>query len=96
MPNKKKQKVKFISYSGTYPCLCNGILILEVEGVQYKEFLLHSRGECYWDSEKQEECHEYGPWSVLQWPDNFPKKLKKEALKVINDNIEQGCCGGCM
>lgn len=28
--------VKFISYDGRYPNLCNGVLILEIDGIKYK------------------------------------------------------------
>lgn len=39
--NKKTQesdttRVKFISYTGEYPCLCHGVLTLEIDGKQYK------------------------------------------------------------
>lgn len=29
-------RVKFISYNGKYPCLCSGVLILEIDGKKYK------------------------------------------------------------
>lgn len=28
--------LKFISYSGEYPCLCMGVLTVEIDGKQYK------------------------------------------------------------
>jgi hypothetical protein len=36
--NKKTNttRVKFISYTGKYPCLCSGVLTLEIDGIQYK------------------------------------------------------------
>lgn len=35
--NKKiGKRVKFISYTGKYPCLCNGVLTLEIDGKEYK------------------------------------------------------------
>lgn len=29
------EHVKFISYDGTYPCLCMGTLILEIDGERH-------------------------------------------------------------
>ena len=34
--NTDTTRVKFISYTGKYPCLCLGVLILEIDGVEYK------------------------------------------------------------
>lgn len=34
--NNKSERVKFISYSGKYPNLCSGVLILEIDGKEYK------------------------------------------------------------
>lgn len=38
--NKPKEvstsRVKFISYTGKYPCLCSGVLTLEIDGKKYK------------------------------------------------------------
>lgn len=33
---KRNENVKFISYTGKYPCLCMGVLTLEIEGEKYK------------------------------------------------------------
>ena len=39
---------------------------------------------------------EYGDWKVDL--ENYPelKKYDEEITKVVNDNVEQGCCGGCI
>ena len=34
--NKDTSRVKFISYTGEYPCLCHGVLTLEIDGKEYK------------------------------------------------------------
>jgi phosphoribosylaminoimidazole-succinocarboxamide synthase len=28
--------------------------------------------------------------------EEFPEELKQEATDVVNENIEHGCCGGCV
>jgi len=33
---EENNRVKFISYTGKWPCLCMGVLTLEIDGVQYK------------------------------------------------------------
>lgn len=37
-----------------------------------------------------------GPWSITDWPENFPEKLKPVVLALVNSQIRQGCCGGCL
>lgn len=34
--NKNGGRVKFISYTGEWPCLCMGVLTLEIDGKEYK------------------------------------------------------------
>lgn len=34
--NSNTSRVKFISYDGSYPNLCRGVLTLEIDGVRYK------------------------------------------------------------
>lgn len=34
--NEESSHVKFISYNGRYPNLCSGVLVLEIDGMQYK------------------------------------------------------------
>ena len=47
--NKPKSgRVKFVSYTGEYPCLCNGVLTLEIDGKAYK-FGHNYRDYCHYD-----------------------------------------------
>ena len=34
-PSSKKVRVEFVSYSGEYPNLCDGVLVLKANGVEY-------------------------------------------------------------
>ena len=88
--------VEFISYDGKYPCLCMGTLTIKVNG---KTYWLNNKmisGGCimrdgYWNM-----WSEYGDWEIdlEKYPELEP--YKEEITKVVNDNVEQGCCGGCI
>jgi hypothetical protein len=87
--------VKFVSYDGKWPCLCHGTLVLDVDGKEFKFFDgLSSGGYVSWRSNKIVK----GEWYLtkLQWPEDFPKEAKDEAIDVINANVPKGCCGGCI
>lgn len=86
-----------VKYDGKYPNLCSGILVLIINGIvwQFKNHALCSGGEVSF-SEDWEENVSSGPWSVTEWPKDFPEKYKEEALREINLQIPWGCCGGCI
>lgn len=93
---KEKAKVKFISYDGKWPCLCNGTLVIEVNGKIYElKNVLISGGNVFCNEE--EEGATKGKWSI---DDTFlPRKLKpyaKEITGEVNCNVPWGCCGGCI
>lgn len=97
--------IKFIKYTGKYPCLCLGTLVLEVDGKTYKfghteeySSFWSSGGNCgFYDHINWETYINKGPWEIDQ--ENLPEELKeysKEISNLINDNVEFGCCGGCL
>lgn len=103
---KKKQPVviEFVSYSGEYPTLCTGYLTIRVDG-QIRRLpeddeptpsVLLSGGSCkvcYNSSDYTKK----GKWKLLR--DYLPKDLKayaKEIEEIVNENVEWGCCGGCL
>lgn len=90
-------EVKFISYDGEYPVLCFGILILSVDGIEYKfpEHCLSSGGSVWFDDDWSEHI-EKGKWSILKWPKDFPEDAKDAAIQIVNENVPFGCCGGCV
>jgi hypothetical protein len=75
-------KLEFISYDGGYPNLCGGTLIMSIDSVEieFPSCCLSSGGGVSFDED---------------WQD-FPDELKEEALRLVNDNIPQECCGGCV
>lgn len=85
--------VKFISYDGSYPCLCFGTLTLEIDGVTRTDFNLHSGGSVWFDGEYNEHV-ESGSWYV-DVPEDL-QHLKREIEEVVNNNVPLGCCGGCV
>lgn len=86
-----------IKYDGSYPNLCSGHLEVWVDD-NYYDFGTHvltSGGGVSFDEDYSEHVWE-GDWSIDEFPDNFPMELKDELLKVINEEIPHGCCGGCV
>ena len=83
-------RVEFVSYSGSYPNLCSGELVLKIDGevVRWKRCMC-SGGGLTEDYDVYE-----GAWSV-DVPDEY-KHLKSEIESVVNANVEYGCCGGCV
>lgn len=50
LKNYPKNHVRFISYTGEYPCLCDGVLTLEIDGEEVK--FGHVAGSYDWETEK--------------------------------------------
>ena len=86
--------VKFISYDGEYPNLCSGTLVLEVDGKKHElSHALCSGGSVRFD-ENWNANVTYGSWSV-----DLPEDLepyRQEIEELVNSEVEQGCCGGCI
>lgn len=101
--------VKFVKYTGKWPCLCQGVLVLEINGKRYifNGRLVGSRLEQsgfdyprFWESGGS--CGwdvtqvEEGPWIIEQ--KKLPEELRHmadEIARVFNANVTFGCCGGC-
>lgn len=90
--------VEFVSYDGKYPCLCMGTLTIKVDGKAYRFNHAMISGGCIcggpytnWDM-----WSEQGDWEINldEHPELEP--YKEEITRVVNDNVEQGCCGGCI
>ena len=94
--------IEFISYDGDYPNLCSGNLILSINGERFEskhcgddEYCTLVSGGNVWFDDEWDDHVEYGPWTI----DGLPKKymyLKNEIEDVINMNVPEGCCGGCL
>lgn len=92
--------VEFISYNGEYPNLCRGLLVIKVNGKLYElRNCLYSCGKCYFDDDGNDIVTQ-GDWEMSEY--NFEKyypelmPFKEEIENVVNDNVQKGCCGGCL
>lgn len=89
--------VEFISYDGKYPCLCSGTLIIKIDGKIYhlKNVLVSGGavigGPPEWDFEVIT-----GNWTVALCDYLELEKYKCEIEQVVNEHVQQGCCGGCV
>jgi hypothetical protein len=91
-------KIEFVSYDGEYPNLCSGVLTILVDGVKRElpEHCLVSGGCVFFDDDWNDYVVE-GDWCLSDW--NFPEDLepyREEILKIVNENVPKGCCGGCV
>lgn len=89
--------VKFVSYNGKYPCLCFGELIVEIDGKEVNLGNCLSSGGSVWFDDEWDEHIEGGPWDIDEYelPEEY-KKYYEEIKAVVNENVPQGCCGGCI
>ena len=79
--------VEFVSYDGKYPCLCMGTLTIKVDGKAYSfNHAMISGGSVLRNEDWKLDLYEH--------PELEP--YKEEITRVVNDNVEQGCCGGCI
>lgn len=92
-----KPEIKFISYNGSYPTLCMGTLVIEVEGERfYLRNVLRSGGGVF-NLDSGDYCASEGEWSIDE--EELPEKIRpyiKDIELLVNDNVEHGCCGGCI
>lgn len=89
--------IEFIEYTGKWPNLCSGVLVLKIDGKRetfginqlYPRFW-HPAGNYLSDISVQDE------WAidVMELPEQF-RKYAEEIDNVFNNNVEYGHCGGC-
>jgi hypothetical protein len=87
--------VRFISYNGAYPNLCSGELVLEIDGavVPFPQYCMRSGGSVSFTDDWEEVVTE-GKWTV-EVPEQY-KQYEREINRVVNANVDFGCCGGCV
>lgn len=108
---KTTSAVEFVSYTGSYPCLCMGILTVKINGKEvkfggdftkegyksYKNRFWESGGSCGFSGGYSESYVNHGEWkiNVNAIPEEY-RKYASELDAIINANIPEGCCGGCL
>ena len=127
--------IEFVSYDGKFPNLCEGLLVVRIDGRLYAfspyydsmyrsfwnrfnrtealeddsitkvfGFYLKSGGYIDWGEDGENPKIVKGKWIIddkamkLENGERFilSGEQKSELEKVINQNIEFGCCGGCI
>lgn len=101
-------KIEFVDYTGSWPNLCSGELILRIDGEIYSfcgyrnddeadnhcySSFWSSGGYASWDPEEVGE----GDWLLNE--SDLPDWLKpygQELIDIMNENVPHGCCGGCI
>lgn len=88
--------VEFVSYNGKFPNLCRGTLIIKVNGKEaVLKNCLYSGGRCGF-GQKRNEHIETGDWRLCTCLPDDLEQYRDEILKVVNENVPHGCCGGCI
>lgn len=92
---------EFIDYDGGFPNLCRGCLKFRADGKTYEGQIDLASGGSSWFDDNGDEHVEKGPWKDILDFDLFEtcpelKQHKAEILKMINENVPHGCCGGCV
>jgi hypothetical protein len=92
----QNMKLEFVSYDGKYPNLCRGTLIFKLGGKEYRwRHCLSSGGSAYFINDYHDAVVESGALGV-DFPEDFPEILRPAVVDTINDNVHEGCCGGCL
>lgn len=88
--------VEFVSYDGEWPCLCYGTLIIKVDGKTYSFNHAMISGGGIRCGEEGDMWAEQDDWKIdlEEHPELEP--YKEEITRIVNENIPQGCCGGCI
>lgn len=89
-------KIEFVSYSGAYPVLCDGVLTLRVDGeIVTVPRALVSGGCVRFDNDWLEHI-EKAAWELAPHVPQWMRDNEKDILDIVNHNVPWGCCGGCV
>lgn len=89
----KYAHIEFVKIYEKEWALCGSTVVLKIND-QEIEFhrILSSGGSVSWGDEDEINI---GPWCVGNLPE-YLKKYEEEITKIINKNVDWGCCGGCI
>lgn len=103
---QKGEHVSFVTYSGKWPNLCRGVLILNIDGKDvsfgYDDDCDHipfwmTDGSCGFKNNYKQSYINKDKWLINynKIPDEY-KKYANEIDRLFNAYVEYGCCGGCL
>ena len=106
MTTKNNIDCRFVSYTGKSPNLCMGILTLSINGINktfgmydgcdYDKFWF-SGGSTGFRNGYSDSYIKKGDWGIDEY--RLPDELRPFAtllINLFNDNVPNGCCGGCL
>ncbi len=87
-------EIEFLDYdtTGCEWCMCNGILTLRINGGK-RVFGGEGNEASFWG---RPPLDYEAPWFVFshELPDDLAPYVE-ELEKILNENLPEGCCGGC-
>lgn len=105
-------KVEFVKYDCEPLSRCRGALYVKIDGklISFNAWSDNKNipdYPCFWESGGEVEYGEDGfiknsfpgPWRIEHAFCDFPDEIDRllpELLRVMNENVPWGCCGGCM
>jgi len=91
--------IEFVSYDGEWPNLCSGELVLLIDGNMVSCGRCLSSGGNVTHDEEWNFTVTSGDWDV-DFDDfqhlNLTDNEKRLITALVNENVPQGCCGGCI
>jgi len=95
----KERHIEFVSYDGEYPNLCRGTLTLKINDQMVTFGSAESNFGRFWYSSggiTSDYTAYSGEWEIHE--ELLPKQFRKYAAEIdnFNENVEFGCCGGCI
>lgn len=90
------REIEFKGYTGRWPNLCRGKLVLRVDG---ENMLVNCRlisGGSAYIGRRHEAKITQGPWDVEFGDNSFTPQEQAYIKYLVNANVRQGCCGGCI
>lgn len=104
----KKDEIEFVSYDGSYPCLCYGTLTLKINGKEvrfngcgnekYSSFWSSGGGVSFNDEWEEDVTQGEWYWCCFDEKKMHPAILRNKdyVMELFNENVPWGCCGGCV
>lgn len=90
----------FININGQTVCFGGnyGNYNKTIDDIEYYDSFWYSGGSCGFCNNYSESYVKSGEWEFEDIK-HFPKKYRKyynEICEIFQDNVQEGCCGGCL